>query len=70
MGVDITFRYGPLYVCICSFKHLFLKSESSEGSPVLFGPVMIHKKKDVDTYKKFFQHLTTTDPKLGEELKA
>ena len=50
VGVDPTFNLGEFSVTVTTYKHLQLIEQQTKNPPVLLGPMMVHQKKNKDSY--------------------
>lgn len=62
-GVDPTFSLGDFDVTVTTYRHLLLQHRNTEGkSPVMFGPLFVHVRKDFSTYHFFSSFLVEQHP--------
>ena len=50
VGVDSTFNLGEFSVTVTTYKHLQLIEQQTKNPPVLLGPMMVHQKKNNESY--------------------
>ena len=62
--IDPTFRLGPYECTLTSYRNLMLKRKRTGKSPLRLGPVLIHYRKDQNTYSSFLQSLIDLKPTL------
>ena len=62
--IDPTFRLGPYECTLTSYRNLMLKRKRTGKSPLRLGPVLIHYRKDQNTYGSFLQSLIDLKPAL------
>lgn len=62
--VDVTFKLGPFYVLMTSYKNTTLISKTTGACPVMVGPILLCMLKDKVTYLTLFQKLTAQVPGL------
>ena len=49
LGVDATFDFGKYYVTMTTYHHLLLRTKE-DSHPVRSGPILLHHKKEPDSY--------------------
>ena len=64
MSIDPTFDLGPFSVTTTTYEHLLLISRLGSVHPVMIGPMMIHQKKEKNTYSVFVDYLFNSRPQL------
>ena len=63
--VDPTFDLGDFSVTVTSYRHLLLQhTKKGKKSPVLLGPLLVHRRKDFGTYHFFASSLVSLEPSL------
>ncbi|KAL9953121.1 hypothetical protein ACROYT_G040483 [Oculina patagonica] len=62
--IDPTFRLGPYECTPISYRDLLLKRKRTGKNPLRLGPVLIHYRKDQNTYSGFLQTLIDLKPEL------
>ena len=62
--IDPTFRLGPYECTPISYRNLMLKRKRTGKNPLRLGPVLIHYRKDHNTYSGFLQSLIDLKPGL------
>ena len=62
--IDPTFRLGPYECTPISYRNLMMKRKPTGKSPLRLGPVLIHYRKDQNTYSGFLQNLIDLKPAL------
>lgn len=67
LGVDPTFCLGDFDVTVTTYRHLLLRNTAG-SSPVMFGPLFIHVRKDFATYHFFSSTLVGQRPQLSSLL--
>lgn len=70
LGVYVTFRLGPFYVLVTSFRNTTLRVKRANNHPSFLGPVMICMTKEESTYLSFIPCLNREIPGLSEFLRA
>lgn len=70
LGVDPTFSLGNFDVTVTTYRHLLLRPQGNVtgSSPVMFGPMLIHVRKDFATYHYFSSSLVGQRSKLSSLL--
>ncbi|CAF1099583.1 unnamed protein product [Brachionus calyciflorus] len=53
INIDTTFKLGRYYVTYLTFRNLSLNYNGTDCYPTFMGPVMVHVKRDFDTYLRF-----------------
>lgn len=61
---DPTFNLGDFSLLSTEYENLFLISRESNAHPLMVGPIMIHQKKDLQTYQTFFEFILNMRPNL------
>lgn len=65
--VDPTFDLGDFSVTVSSYRHLLLQhTKKGKKSPVLLGPLLVHRRKDFSSYYFFASSLVSLEPSLIE----
>ena len=64
MSIDPTFDLVPFSVTSTTYEHLLLISRRGGVHPVMIGPMMIHQKKEKNTYSVFVDYLFNSRPEL------
>ena len=59
LQIDPTYDLGNFYVTVTQYEHLLLRSKRTGVHPAMVGPVMIHQKKEQETYSNLSQFLCT-----------
>ena len=62
--IDPTFRLGLQEFTLISYRNLMMKRKRTGKSPLRLGPVLIHYRKDQNTYSGFLQNLIDLKPAL------
>ena len=62
--IDPTFRLGPYECTPISYRNLMMKRKRTGKNPLRLGPVLIHYRKDQNTYSGFLQNLIDLKPGL------
>ena len=57
LGVDKTYNLGKMFVTATVFKNTSLISVKSSDHPIFLGPIFLHSKSNILTYKEFFGFL-------------
>ena len=60
--MDPTYDLGNIFVTTTQYENLFLLSRRTDVHPAIVGPVLIHQKKEQDTYSNLSQFLCTKRP--------
>jgi len=69
LQIDPTYDLGEFYVTTTQYEHLLLLSRRTGVHPAMLCPILIHQKKEKETYQSLSQYLCTTRPVL-KDLKA
>ena len=62
--IDPKFRLGPYECTPISYRNLTMKRKRTGKNPLRLGPVLIHYRKDQNTYRGFLQSLIDLKPGL------
>ena len=62
--IDPTFNLGPYECTPISYRNLMMKRKRTGKSPLGLAPVLIHYRKDQNTYSSFLQSLIDLKPAL------
>ena len=67
LGVDPTFNLGDFDVTVTTYRHLLLHPQGNRDgkSPVMFGPMFVHVRKDFTAYHYFLSSLVGQRQKLS-----
>lgn len=57
LEIDPTFNLGNFSVTATCYRHLLLHNKESKTFPIMVGPVLIHQRKEYDTYSIFTDFL-------------
>ena len=67
LTIDPTFDLGDFSVTVTCYRHLLLESrQSSTKSPVMIGPMLVHRRKLFSTYHFFASSLVSLRPSLSQ----
>lgn len=66
LGIDPTFNLGDFSVTVTTFKHLHLCNRKTGKSPVMLGPMLVHQKKDTQSYFFLASSLARLNPNLKD----
>lgn len=64
--MDATFNLGDFYVTPITFRNCFLESKRSQVKASFCGPILIHYRKTLYSYKKLFDVVLDLAPELKE----
>ena len=62
--IDPTFHLGPYECTPISYRNLMMKRKRTGKSPLRLGPVLIHYRKDQNTFSSFLQTLIDLKPQM------
>ena len=65
LSVDPTFNLGDFSVTVTSFCNLLLKNQRTGKSPVMIGPMLVHRQKLFSSYHFFASSLVSLKPSLS-----
>ena len=65
LTVDPTFNIGRFNVTPISYQHLALENKNGGKHPTFIGPILIHEKKNEETYSTFCASLKSLEPELA-----
>eukprot|EP00112_Aurelia_sp_Birch-Aquarium-sp1_P010637 Seg2265.2 transcript_id=Seg2265.2/GoldUCD/mRNA.D3Y31 product="hypothetical protein" protein_id=Seg2265.2/GoldUCD/D3Y31 len=65
LGVDPTYNIGHFYVSVSTYRHLMLLT-SDNVHPVMIGPVLLHFKKDFDSYFQLPSNMLRYNKRLAD----
>ncbi|XP_062568607.1 uncharacterized protein LOC134230774 [Saccostrea cucullata] len=68
LGIDTTFNIGAFYVTVTNYRNPMLTSKNG-NEPVMIGPILIHQKKNFDSYFKLSSSILQICPEM-KNLKA
>jgi hypothetical protein len=66
LNVDMTFNLGDFYVTLTTFENLSLISHRTNQHPTFLGPLMVHVKKDRETYQNLPAQMVLHCPALAK----
>ena len=56
LGIDPTYNIGPCYVTLTTYRHLHFRTVANEH-PVMIGPILLHQRKEYDSYFPLASHM-------------